>query len=146
MAVAGALWLVTRAASLDASTLQPLPLCQTQEESPELTAFEQLRPGSAFHVEVKWDEKGGWIPAKPIAMPIHHASRIEWTNVQAWPVLAESRGVRLRFLAWLLVEDLEKVPGQHAWRATYQARIDGICTIPPRPPRARGRADQHPDR
>ena len=58
MAIAGALWLV----SLDASKPPPLPLCETQEEGPELTTFEQLRPGSAFHVEVKWEAKAGWIP------------------------------------------------------------------------------------
>ena len=130
MAGAGALWLVTMVASLDASKPSHLPVCQTQEESPELTAFEQLRAGSAFHVEVKWDAKAGWIPAKPIAMPSQHASRIEWTNGQAWPMLAESQALRLRFLAWLLVEDHEQVPGQNGWRVTYQARIDGLCRVP----------------
>jgi hypothetical protein len=73
----GALLLVAMAASLDGGAPLPLPLCDAEEEIPELTAFAQLWPASAFHVDVKWDAKAGWIPAKDsYSRPWTHFCRV----------------------------------------------------------------------
>jgi hypothetical protein len=68
-----------------------------------------------------------WRPAEPIAMPHHHATRLELTNVAEHPALAANQGKRLRFTVELVAREVRQVPGRQEWRATYQARIVAVC-------------------
>ena len=72
-------------------------------------------------------ESTEWRPAETIAMPHHHATRLELTNVAEHPALAASQGNRLRFTVELFARDIRQVAGRQEWRATYQARIVAVC-------------------
>jgi hypothetical protein len=68
-----------------------------------------------------------WRPAESIAMPHHHATRLELTNLAEHPALAAHQVRTVRFTVELLTRDIRQVAGRNEWRATYQARIVAVC-------------------
>jgi hypothetical protein len=98
--------------------------CTTPERVPRLDSYVGIAPQSEFYVDVKWEEPGGFVPATPIKMPLHHSSRLEWTNLEQWPVLRQRREqvlrIRFKYLG-------EKIPDQNRWSVTYSAEIEDIC-------------------
>ena len=69
--------------------------------------------------------------ADNLPMPYHHATRLELTNVAAFPSLAKHRGVRVRLTIDITSRDIRKVPNRNEWRATYAARIVRACRPAP---------------
>jgi hypothetical protein len=68
-----------------------------------------------------------WWPVDHVPMPHHHATRLELTNVMAFPALASHQGKRLRFTVELSSRDIHQVPGRREWRVTCFARIVSVC-------------------
>ncbi|MBI5534784.1 MAG: hypothetical protein HY898_18810 [Deltaproteobacteria bacterium] len=68
-----------------------------------------------------------WSPANAIPMPHHHATRLELSNASDFPVLASHQGRQLRFTVEIEAREIQKVAGREQWRATYRARITGVC-------------------
>jgi hypothetical protein len=66
-------------------------------------------------------------------MPHHHATRLELTNVAAFPALAHHRDSRVRLTVDIRSRDTRKVPNRNEWRATYAATIVDACVPLPDP-------------
>ncbi len=98
----------------------------------EESALAQLK--SYVDVEVpatRWvdmvSDGGDWRPADHIAMPHHHASRLELANVADFPALTAHQSGRVRFTVEITSREIHQVPGRREWRATYFARIIAVC-------------------
>jgi hypothetical protein len=63
-------------------------------------------------------------------MPHHHATRLELTNVAAFPALARHRDRRVRLTIDVTSREIRKVSDRNEWRATYAATIVQAC-LPP---------------
>ena len=73
-----------------------------------------------YTLEVVFRDGGFW-PVRMPRMPYHHGSRFEWHGQLS---RAERKpGRRCRFDFIVTRREIEKVPGQHRWRATYHARV-----------------------
>jgi hypothetical protein len=90
-----------------------------------LESYVDLQLPATRRVEMVSDG-GDWRPADHIAMPHHHASRLELANVADFPALA-ARGGRVRFTVEIMSREIHQVPGRREWRATYFARIIDVC-------------------
>jgi hypothetical protein len=110
-----------------AATPGSLPPCNTDQSFPRLHDYGALTPGLSLYVDVKADQVGELVPIGPIAMPDRHASRLEWTNLAAWPVLEQAANTVLRIRFIYLDRQIAKVPERLQWRATYRARIEEVC-------------------
>ncbi len=87
--------------------------------------------GAPFWLDVTWDTTSrSWQPAQPLDMPHHHASRFEWTGLDAFPQLGNHKASRLRFVTQPAAADIQKVPGRREWRATYTAKVTSVCRAP----------------
>ena len=64
-----------------------------------------------YWVAVTWQD-GEWRPADNLPMPHHHATRLELTNVAAFPSLAKHRDVRVRLTIDITSRDIRKVPNR----------------------------------
>ena len=53
--------------------------------------------------------------------------RLKLTNVADVTGLAAHRNKRDRFTVEIASRDIRKVPDRNEWRATYRARILGVC-------------------
>jgi hypothetical protein len=104
--------------------------CSTPERVPRLDSYIGIAPQSEFYVDVKWEKPGGFVPTTPIKMPLHHSSRLEWTNLEQWPVLRQRHEQVLRIHFKYLGAKIEKIPDRNRWSATYSAEIEGICLAP----------------
>lgn len=69
-----------------------------------------------------------WRPADHIAMPHHHATRLELANLADFPALTAHQSERVRFTIEITSREIRQVPGRREWRATYHARIVAVCT------------------
>lgn len=93
---------------------------------PRLDSYAALEVPATRWVEMVFDQ-GEWRPSARIAMPHHHATRLELTNVDDFPVLADHQGERLRFTVEVTSREIHQVAGRREWRATYRARIVAAC-------------------
>ena len=91
-----------------------------------LESYADLEVPATRWVEMVFDG-GEWRPADHIAMPHHHASRLELANLADFPALTAHRGGRVRFTVEITSRDIHQVPGRAEWRATYFARIAAVC-------------------
>ena len=105
--------------------------CGDRERLPKLESYVGIKPQTRFYVDVKWQPPSWFVPVRYIAMPYHQSSRIEWTNLDKWPALEYSHDATLRFRFRYLSAEIQKVPNQHRWWATYSAEIESIC-VPPK--------------
>ena len=81
---------------------------------------------ATYWVEMIFDG-GEWRPADHIAMPHHHASRLELANQADFPALTARQGERVRFTVEMTSREIHQVAGRREWRATYRARIIAVC-------------------
>ncbi len=104
-----------------------VPPCE--ESSPavaRLTSYVDLPVPLTHWVEMIFDG-GEWRPADPIAMPHHHASRLELANLADFPALTAHEGERVRFTVEVTAREIRQAAGRRAWRATYHARVVAVC-------------------
>jgi hypothetical protein len=50
-----------------------------------------------------------WMPANPVSMPHHHATRLALTNTAAFPVLTTHQDKRLRVTVEILSREIHQV-------------------------------------
>jgi hypothetical protein len=101
---------------------------------PRLASYNDVQVPGRYWVDVTWQD-GEWRPADPLPMPHHHATRLELTNLAAFPALVRHRDARVRVTIDVTSRDVRKVPDRNEWRATYAATIVEACVAPA----ARGR-------
>lgn len=82
-----------------------------------------------YRLEVEY-RSGGFQPVRMPRMPLHHSSRFSWIGLEAFSP-ARRPGERYLFDFVIVRREIEKVPGQHRWRATYHARVEGTQPRPP---------------
>jgi hypothetical protein len=124
-------WWITAAVAagcaMTSRTTADLPRCP---EAPlpiaHLESYIELELPATRWVEMVFDA-GEWRPSGHIAMPHHHATRLELTNVADFPALAHRRGERLRFTVEITSRAIDKVAGRQQWRVTFRARIIAAC-------------------
>ena len=93
---------------------------------PQLVSYNDVKVPARYWVDVAWHD-GEWRPAGQLPMPHHHATRLELTNLGAFPALARHRDGRVRLTIDITSRDIRKVPSRNEWRATYAARIVEAC-------------------
>ena len=94
--------------------------------APTLTSYDAIASDVVFSLEVAVDERGAWAPARPLDMPLHHASMIVWTDEEHR--LDPRGGVRQRVIATGIGRlSIEQDEARHTWFATYGARVDHAC-------------------
>jgi hypothetical protein len=104
-----------------------LPPCE--ESAPavaRLESYGNVHVPATYWVEMISDGSE-WRPADPIAMPHHHASRLELANLADFPALAGRPRERVRFTVEITSRQIQQVSGRREWRATYHARIVAVC-------------------
>ncbi len=115
------------ASPAQASGKAPLPACGDPSAGvPQLASYVDVKVPAKYWVDMTWQDSE-WRPAEHIPMPQHHATRLELTNVADFASLATHRDKRVRFTVEFASRDVRKVPGRNEWRATYRARILGVC-------------------
>jgi hypothetical protein len=103
-----------------------LPNCAAPDGTPRLESYWDLRLPATYWVDMVF-RSDAWQPAEPIPMPHHHATRLELTNLGAFPSLSLHQANRLRFTVKVMSREIHQVRGRHEWRATYFAEIVGVC-------------------
>lgn len=92
---------------------------------PQLASYWDAAPPRKFWLDMRHDR--AWEPAAQLAMPYHHASRLELTNLAAFPALDALRDRRVRFTIEITGREIEKRAHEDEWLATYAARIAAVC-------------------
>lgn len=117
-------------ATAPAPASRAVPRCGADADAPRATDFGALVEGSRHHAFVRWREPGEWAPEATLDMPLHHASRLEWTNLDDFGPLAEAatRAERLRVTFRVLGRAIEHDPDRATFFATYTALIETLCS------------------
>jgi len=106
-----------------------LPACaEPPAGTPQLTSYVGVEVPAKYWVEMVWQD-GVWQPAEHLAMPFHHATRIELTNINSadFTSLAAHHRHRVRLTLELQSREIRKVPDRYQWRTTYYATILDAC-------------------
>ena len=96
---------------------------------PPLESYARVQIPGTYWVDMTFDDRE-WSPAAPIGMPAHHASRLELTNLDDFPVLASYQAERLRISVEIMARELREVASRNQVRAQYFARIVEVCARP----------------
>ena len=115
------------ASPAQASGKARLPACGDPPAGvPQLASYVDVKLPATYWVDMTWQD-GEWRPAEHIPMPHHHATRLELTNAADFTSLVAHRSKRVRFTVEIASRDIRKVANRNEWRATYRARILGVC-------------------
>ncbi len=95
----------------------------------ELTTFSALaaKDPTRHHVVVVHRD-GAWLPAEHIDMPMHHATAIQWDNLDAFRELGPASDEQLRFTFTVLSKSREHRAEQNTVFTTFVARVEMICS------------------
>ncbi|MEZ4359967.1 MAG: hypothetical protein R3B48_07300 [Kofleriaceae bacterium] len=93
---------------------------------PRLEGYEGVRIPGTYWVDLVFNGVE-WSPATYLRMPHHHATRLELTNVLAFPSLLARQTERVRFVVEITSREIRQVLDRREWRATYYARIVDVC-------------------
>lgn len=108
------------------------PPCGVRTRSPPLlTRYDALTRGARFIVRLRYDEATrSWTPSPSLAMPLHHASTIEYVGY-AMPTSHDFElELEVGALGRRLVRYDEPI---HTWFFAYRVRVRAACST--RPPR-----------
>jgi hypothetical protein len=107
----------------------PWPDCDPLAGVPGLDSYWNVKVPGKYWIDMVWNDNE-WEPAEPIPMPLHHATRLELTNLSAFPSLVSHRGRRIRFTVEITARDIRSSGGARPeWRATYRARAIDTCIL-----------------
>lgn len=74
-----------------------MPPCQASRgDVLALESLGSIAEGQRYTIDVIWEEEG-WSPPTTLPMPDHHASRLEWLGLEAFPSLEGHKGGPVRF-------------------------------------------------
>lgn len=87
-----------------------------------------IQKGPTYRAQIIYVKEDGWRTVVKLRVPNHHAARIEWANLDDYPVLDRSgeHSHRQRILFTMESRDVVKVPGQERWNTTYRCRIVAV--------------------
>lgn len=91
--------------------------------------YNDIANGRTYTVDVA-ESSGEWRPADHIPMPMHHATRIEWTNPAALSDLGPAATGRLRLAVRIESRDIQQLSGRREWRVIVRAHIAAVCAAP----------------
>lgn len=132
----------TRATEPSVEPRAVVPRCQAPEAAvPAVTDYGALRAGDAalHRVDVRADPATHeWLPAAQLDMPMHHASRLSWTNLADFQPLRAAEGELLRFTFRVLSRDIRHRPDENVFLVEYRARIELVCSVSAPSTRAEG--------
>lgn len=85
-----------------------------------------LKEGSTYRAAIARGRDGEWRTVVPLKMPRHHATRIEWLNLEDYPALAqpEPRSQPRQIVFTVVRRETYKVAGQYRWNTIYYCRIN----------------------
>ncbi len=93
--------------------------------APVLTRYDAIVPGARFRVTLRHDAASrSWTPSPQLAMPLHHASALEYVGYTLPP---PGRGT-----LELEVEGIERIahgPREGTFFFTYRVRVLGACWV-----------------
>lgn len=99
--------------------------CDPANQPARLTAYDAIRPGLRFTLDLVEDARSVWVPAERLTMPMHHASEIVWEHNEP---LASHHGGRVRIVAvGIGRRRLDHDPRRNTWFASYAATIETVC-------------------
>jgi hypothetical protein len=95
-----------------------------QELSETIVTFDgSLREGFTYRGTVHGDKDFGLSFNTPLHVPMHHAVRLEWTNLKQFRVLQQLRGTSEKQIVFRVVKDnLDQIDAQR-WDRTFQLEI-----------------------
>lgn len=97
--------------------------------APRLESYVGVQVPGRYWLEMVFRD-GEWQPAQPLAMPSHHATRLELTNLAEFARLAGHQPQKVRVTLDIISREVTQVAGRHQWRVTYEARIVQVCLAP----------------
>lgn len=93
-----------------------------------LRSFNEVDVHRAYRMEVVRGE-AGWAPLHTLPMPLHHATRIEWTNLGAFEKELAGHD-HATFVFRMEREETEPVRLRRQWRRTWYATIARVVPAP----------------
>lgn len=106
------------------------PTCS--DPGPQRSHLESL--SNLKHSDVYWvnirANGSDWTLAEPVAIPRHHALRLEFENQAEFPAFPETPQQALRVTFQITEQDIQPVSGRRAWRNTVRARLIDVCPLP----------------
>ena len=122
------LWIAIAAAAVMAASCRTrLPRCGAPPPGvPRLESYWNVRVPGTYWLDMVFsgDE---WQPPEVLPMPYHHATRLELIHGAELPSLSAHQSERLRFTVEITSREVHQVAGRQEWRATYVARVVGVC-------------------
>ena len=117
VAVCSWLALVATAAADD------VPTCGAVSSLPVLDRYDALVPGARVRLALRWDAASqSWQPATRLAMPLHHASALEYVRWTAPAASADTIEVELE-----AIERLSNGVRHGTFFFTYRVRVLSAC-------------------
>jgi hypothetical protein len=109
-----------------AAPVSGLPACGPSDVA-VLTSYLDAQPGQVYRIDMHRPipHVPSWQPVDHVAMPMHHASRILFDNLAAYPTVDSHTGP-VRFTIRLGQRELEQAE-KYLWLATYHAVITDVC-------------------
>ena len=118
--------------ALASSASGTLDRCVAPMALPVFERFSDASEGARFQATLRYDAAAhAWsvVPAPEILL--HHASRIEWSNLAAFgrAGLGKARDQDVRVGFFLESIEITKVADQHLWLSKYVATIESACQL-----------------
>lgn len=112
-----------------ADAIDAAPRC-APADAPALTRYDDVREGARFSLRVRREPSGAWAAVEPLAMPMHHASSLQFEPPIDALVAEPDRG---RIITVIAVgagrRRLEFDARRRTWFATYVARVERACAV-----------------
>jgi hypothetical protein len=106
------------------------PTCSDPDpQRPHLKSLLNLKPSDIYWINVRANGTD-WTLAESVAIPHHHALRVEFENQAEFPAFPEAPQQALRVTFQVTAEDIQAVPDRHEWRNTVRARLIDVCPSP----------------
>lgn len=96
-----------------------------EKVEPVVMTFDgELQAGNTYRASVQSDDMLGLVLVKALRIAEHHAVRLEWTNLSAFPELSRSRGMmsEKQVVFSVLSDDIRQVT-ERRWNRTLRLRI-----------------------
>jgi hypothetical protein len=99
---------------------------QSQQQVVEFAGL--IQKGPTYRAQISYDKEQGWRTVVKLRVPYHHAARVEWVNLNEYPVLdkPDERSRKKRIVFELESREVVKVSGQERWNTTYRCRIIAV--------------------
>lgn len=114
-----------------AQTPPAIPACTvTAGTAPYLARYDELStPGAQYRVRLRYDPRShSWMPAPALAMPMHHASSLEYVDYTMPPASTATLDATIVAIDRRLVSF---EAGVRTWFFAYRVRVTSVCAQAP---------------